>query len=128
MNLLLDSHAFLWLAFDDPRLSPVARAVAVDPANQLHLSVVTIWELAIKINKQKITFPDSLQRMIEDGQIEFGLLILPVTMEHAHYTVGLPPHHDDPFDRMLIAQSHVEGLRLVTKDRRLADYGVPIVW
>jgi PIN domain nuclease of toxin-antitoxin system len=128
MRYLLDSHTFLWLAFDDPALSAAARSIAVDRGSRLYLSVVTIWELAIKINKGKLTFPQPLQRLVEDGMYEFKLEILPVTAEDAHYTIHLPNHHDDPFDRMLIAQANVRGLKLITKDSRLAAYDVPLIW
>jgi len=128
VKLLLDSHAFLWLALDDPKLTQKARELLTSSESNLFLSSATIWELAIKESSGKLKLGAPLERLVEDGVMEFGISYLPVTPRHAHYVSHLPRHHADPFDRMLIAQCHVEAMRLVSGDSKLEAYGVPIVW
>jgi PIN domain nuclease of toxin-antitoxin system len=128
VKLLLDSHAFLWLADDSPKLSASARARIDDPQSEIYLSAATIWELSIKLSKGKLELQQPLERIVEDGVIEYGIRYLPVSHVHAHYVAVLPHHHGDPFDRMLIAQAHVEGMHLVSADASLAVYGVPVIW
>ena len=119
-RLLLDTHAFLWWLADDPQLSPEARAAIAEPANRVYVSAVTGWEIAIKRALGKLDAPDGLESAVEQEGFEH----LPVRFGHGERAGALPPHHRDPFDRMLIAQCEVEGLELVSADSAMADYPI----
>lgn len=123
MNLLLDTHAVLWWLDDDPTLSDAARAEISDPENTVYLSAVAVWEMRIKQGIGKLDLPDDFDEVL-DGQ---AFSKLPVTVDHAHTIAGLPAIHRDPFDRMLVAQAVVEGMTIVTWDRRIAEYGVDVL-
>lgn len=127
MKLLLDTHAFLWF-FDTPdKLSPTVRAALADPANACFLSVVSVWEIQIKLALGKL----ALSQTVEDAitlAINDGLQILPAELNHVFGLSGLPRHHSDPFDRLLIAQALFEGLTLVTRDAKFRQYSVPLLW
>ncbi len=124
MILLLDAHALVWWLADTPRLSPVARGAIADAANDVVVSAATVWELAIKRSAGKITLADDPAVAIEAA----GFSGVSVTMADAEVAAALPPHHRDPFDRMLVAQAQTEGLTLVTHDRLLEPYDVEILW
>lgn len=121
MRLLLDTHVLIW--FDSgARLSPVAtRAIA--EAAEVYVSAVSGWEIAIKAALGKLT----TNRTVAEACEEAGILELPILLRHTAALAALPPHHRDPFDRMLIAQAMTEGLTLVTRDRALAAYDVGIL-
>ena len=119
-RLLLDTHAFLWWLVDAPKLADGARAAIADPRNEVLVSAITGWEIAVKRAKGRMTAPDNLMSMIDDK----GLTHLPLTFYHAEQAAILPMHHRDPFDRFLIAQSQAEGLVLVTRDAHIPLYGV----
>jgi PIN domain nuclease of toxin-antitoxin system len=123
MNLLLDSHALLWWMDDNPRLGPAARE-AIGGAGNVSVSMVSIWEIAIKagLGKLSVDVDELLANVRRDG---FGLL--PITAADCLAIVRLPRHHGDPFDRMLVAQAHGRGLTLVSDDRNFAAYGVACV-
>jgi PIN domain nuclease of toxin-antitoxin system len=121
--LLLDTHVFLWWRADDRRLGREARAAIAD-ADVVFVSAATAWEAAIKAALGRLRLPAS----IEAGVEESGFDKLAITFAHAERAATLPKHHADPFDRMLIAQSEIEDLVLVTHDRALAPYARPIVW
>jgi PIN domain nuclease of toxin-antitoxin system len=125
MKLLLDTHLLLWAADDSDSLSPAARALIEDPANDLLFSAVSIWEISIKHGLKRADFkiePHVFMRALLDG----GYGELPLTSKHA-VTVGLlPPIHKDPFDRILIAQAQSEGITLLTADPIVARYPGPV--
>ena len=125
MKLLLDSHAFLWWLADAPELSPSARASVADPNNLVLVSAATIWEVEIKraLGRLEVGSADLVYEIEANG---FGEL--PIRARHAAAAAGLPRHHGDPFDRMLVAQSQVEGLVCVTRDPAFESYGVPCLW
>lgn len=123
MRLLLDTHALLWWMARLPRLGVAARAAIDSPASDVHVSAVTASEIAIKKALGKLTAPDDLQEQV----ISNGFTELRLTIAHGLAMGELPLHHKDPFDRMLIAQARVEGLTLVTSDRAMSDYDVPIL-
>jgi PIN domain nuclease of toxin-antitoxin system len=123
LRLLLDTHVVLWWLGDLPALQPAARQLVADPMNPVFVSAASAWEIAIKRALGKLDAPDDLAGAVADA----GFSSLPITMDHAHEAGALPPHHADPFDRMLVAQAHVEGLTLLTTDRRLEDYGGAVV-
>jgi len=125
MNLLLDSHAYLWWLMDAPELSPSAREAMADPANTILVSAATIWEIEIKRALGRLDVGDGdLVAEIEAN----GFGELPVRARHAEAAATLPRHHDDPFDRMLIAQSVAEGLTCVTRDRVFEEYEAVRLW
>jgi PIN domain nuclease of toxin-antitoxin system len=123
MRLLLDTHAVLWWTDESNRLSKPVREAIVQ-ADEVLVSAASAWEAAIKVAAGRLTSPGRLS----DAVAASGFKELPVTFRHAEAAASLPPHHRDPFDRMLVAQAIVEGLTLVTHDRLLAAYGMPVLW
>lgn len=123
MSLILDTHAALWWLSDDSRLSPLAAEHIAGSRTPPVVSAVSVWEVAIKTAIGKLTG----ERLL-DLAAEAGLEILPMSGEHAQAAGELPPHHSDPFDRVLVAQAQLEGLVLVSRDRRLTAYDVPVLW
>lgn len=121
MRLLLDTHALLWWLADDPALSHDATAAIADPHSSVFVSAATAWEIAIKQALGKLEAPSDLERQLELNRFES----LAITVSHASAAGTLPRHHDDPFDRMLVAQALAEGLTVVTRDPRIGRYGVP---
>ena len=122
MTLLLDAHAFLWWVFEDRRLGAKAHAAIAD--NQCLVSAVTVWEIAIMRATGKLAAPEDLVGALARE----GFEELPVTAAHGEAAGALPPHHRDPFDRMLVAQAKAERLTVLTVDPAFAAYGVPVVW
>ena len=120
MRLLLDTHALLWWLDDDARLEKSA-AEAIAGAEFVAVSAASAWEVSIKQAIGTLTGPDDLSAELATN----GFTELPVTIAHALAAGALPPHHLDPFDRMLVAQSRLEDLTLVTRDVRIAAYGIP---
>lgn len=121
MRLLLDTHTLLW-ALDRPRvLSRDARAAIADPANDVAVSAVSVWELSLKARKL------DARPNLSAELARFGFAPLAITWDHAAEVAALPLHHRDPFDRLLIAQARVEGLRIVTRDQAFEPYGVPLL-
>lgn len=125
MKLLLDTHAFLFWVSDDRRLPRRARAAIADPRSAVHLSAASVWEIRIKVAKGKLTtsFADVPE---EARRHRFDLL--PITADHAQRAGDLPLRHEDPFDRMLIAQAMLEDARLVTGDSVFGACGVATLW
>ncbi len=121
-RLLLDTEALIWWDASDPRLGPRARALIRD-APEVYVSSASAWEIAIKVAIGKL----KTKRQAAEAVAESGFAQLPVTFEHAAATGGLPAHHGDPFDRLIIASAHVEGLTIVSSDGRFAMYDVPLV-
>lgn len=119
MRLLLDTHVLLWWLADDPALSKQARQlIANEP--EVFASAASAWEIAIKRALGKLEAPEDLPAVLAAG----GIGRLPIEFEHAAIAGALPRHHDDPFDRMLVAQAQHEGLTLLTNDTRISRYGV----
>ncbi len=123
MKLLLDTHAALWWQSEDRRLGREARR-AIALAEIVWVSAAAGWEAALKVAKGRLRLrePFGIMVMADD------FTELPVTLKHAREFELLPRHHGDPFDRLLIAQARVEGATIVTHDRALEPYGVPIIW
>ena len=122
MRLLLDTHALLWWLADEG-LTGQAREAIADPANLVAVSAASAWEISIKKALGKLAAPDDLEHQVQAG----GFLPLPITIAHGVAAGQLVRHHEDPFDRMLIAQARAEGLTIVTRDKRFADYDVPLM-
>ena len=116
----MDTHVLLWALESESNLSEDARQALVDPANDVFVSAVCIWEVAIKRALGKLRAPDHLAATVEAA----GFSELPVTFVHAEQAGSLPKLHGDPFDRMLVAQAQIEGLTLVTADANILQYPV----
>jgi PIN domain nuclease of toxin-antitoxin system len=124
VRCLLDTHVLLWWIEDNPRLRQRLRAIITDPGNDIAVSAATIWEAAIKRALGKLRFETPvLLDTLDRGDIR----VLSITAEHALAAGDLPRHHEDPFDRMLVAQAMAEGLTLITGDPWLRRYRVAIV-
>lgn len=122
MSLLLDTHLLLWAASEPQRLSAKARALLLDPANQLIFSSASLWEITIKNGFERSDFSVDSRRLWRMLLVN-GYRELSVTSEHTVAVNDLPPLHKDPFDRILVAQARVEGLTLLTADKIVAKYG-----
>ena len=125
MKLLLDTQLLLWAAGQPERLSAQARKLLEDPRNELLFSAASLWEVAIKSTLGREDFQVE-PRLLRRGLLDNGYVELPVTSEHAVGIDTLPPHHKDPFDRLLLAQALVEGVVLLTADAQLARYSGPV--
>lgn len=123
MNLLLDTCVLLWWLDDPNLLSKEALTAIEDPDNQIIVSVVSAWEIAIKKALGKLEAPENLKEMIADSEFE----LIPIDYEHAWQVKDLPSHHRDPFDRLLVSQAKIEHLTLVTRDLKLKAYNAPIL-
>ena len=120
MRLLLDTHALIWWVGDDSRLGALAREAVASPENDVFASPASVWEIGIKQKKGMLEAPHDLVAIAMRAFIE-----MPITFLHAERAGALPRHHDDPFDRMLVAQAQAEGLTIVTADAAIKRYGVP---
>ncbi len=127
MRLLLDSHVLLWSIYDPAKLSSTAANLIRNPQNVLLLSDASLWELSLKIAKGKLAYEFS-QHTFRDRIVQLGVQPLSITDHHIQRSVALPPHHADPFDRMLIAQSQIENVPLLTSDRDIARYPIRCLW
>jgi len=124
LKLLLDTHAALWFLSGDERLSENATRHLTDEANRVLLSAAVVWEIAVKRSLGKLAVPDEYLSLLLDA----GVQPLAVSVAHAAAVEHLPPHHPDPFDRMLVSQAVVEGGALVSRDDALRPYGVTLIW
>lgn len=123
MKFLLDSNAFIWTYARPTELSTIARRALGDPANDRFVSMASTWEIAVKMSIGKLAFTSDLASAIDD----IAATPLPITLAHISRLQSLPFLHRDPFDRILVAQAMEEGLTIVTRDRALKAYGVPIL-
>jgi PIN domain nuclease of toxin-antitoxin system len=128
VKLLLDTHTFIWWDSAPAKLSAAALALCGDPANQLVLSVTSLWEIQIKGQLGKLDIRLPLAEIVAHQQETNGLVILPIVQAHVLALEALPLHHRDPFDRLLVAQALVEGAALVSADPVLKAYSVDIRW
>jgi PIN domain nuclease of toxin-antitoxin system len=123
LNLLLDTHVLLWWLADSVEVKDEARTAIGDAANTVWVSAASAWEISIKRALGKLRAPGDLEGAINRS----GFSALPITLRHADLAGRLPRHHDDPFDRMLIAQASTEHLTIVTRDARFQAYGVNVL-
>ncbi len=124
MILLLDTHVLLWWVADDARLGPQARALITDPANRVLISIVSLWEIAVKARIGKLRA--DVDAVVHAAEAD-GMEHLALTTEHLRVLRDLPLHHRDPFDHALIAQAMAEGATLISDDRWMASYGLAVV-
>jgi PIN domain nuclease of toxin-antitoxin system len=127
VNLLLDTNALLWSLVDSDRLGVAARLLITEPRNVVYVSAASAWEIAIKTSLGKLSAPDTGAAWLPEALRASRFTPLSITIEHALGVERLPKHHADPFDRLLLAQAIAEQLTIVTSDRRLEAYGVPLV-
>lgn len=128
MRLLLDTHTLLWSVENPSKVSAAAMTAMQDPANDRLLSAATIWELAIKFGQGKIALSMPYSLWMTTAIADLQLTILPITVEFAERQATLPPHHKDPFDRLMVAQALVEGIPVLSADVVFDLYGVPRLW
>ncbi|MEM6403938.1 MAG: type II toxin-antitoxin system VapC family toxin [Cyanobacteria bacterium P01_D01_bin.116] len=128
MKALLDTHAFIWWVTDDSRLSSTARGIIADESNVLFLSAASAWEIVIKVRLGKLNLPEPPETYIPSRLTMNRFESLPIQMVHALQVVNLPDFHRDPFDRIIIAQSQVEKMPIVTVDTQVTRYPVDVIW
>jgi len=128
MRLLLDTHALIWAVTLDDKLSDKAKELILDADNELYLSVASIWEMSIKASLGKLILQQPIEQIINEQVQINGLNILNIEAAHALAVASLPWHHRDPFDRLIITQSKLEKLTLVSCDAAMDAYEVERVW
>lgn len=128
MRILLDTHTFLWWIMNDPRLSASAFRSIEDGRNEAFLSAASAWEIAIKCQVGKLLLPSKPQQFVAEHLSRNGFSPLPINLSHALYVFELPNLHRDPFDRMLVAQSKLENVPILTADEQIKQYGVEAIW
>lgn len=128
MRLLLDTCTFLWLAGGGGSLSAAAGTAIYNPSNDVLLSAVSVWEIATKYRRGKLSLPEPPDRLIPIERQLRGIAALGFDEESALQSLKLPPLHRDPFDRMLISQAIAHGLAIVTPDPNITQYPVRVIW
>ncbi len=127
MKLLIDSHVWIWWMADLEALSKETRNILEDPRNEIFVSTASSWEIAIKYSIGKIILPSSPEEFFLHGLAKCGFSTLKIDNLHALRVASLPLHHNDPFDRMLIAQAQVEKLPIITSDKKFSMYEVQLI-
>ena len=128
LRILLDTHTLLWAALADARLSADARTIIEDGANDIYLSAVTALEIAIKASNGRLELPEAPGPFVRHRINAFGLVELPIRVDHGTLLAELPMLHRDPFDRILVAQAQAEALPILTSDPNIARYNVDVIW
>lgn len=128
MRVLLDTHSFLWFVTADPKLSATAERLISESENEVLVSVASVWEIAIKVSLGRLPLSEPIERFVPDQLRRNGFDILPIETSHTFEVARLEFHHRDPFDRLLIAQSLVENLPLVSADSLFDRYAVQRIW
>jgi PIN domain nuclease of toxin-antitoxin system len=128
VRLLLDTHVFLWWISDTPRISDSAYDAIADPENEILMSPVSGWEISIKEALGRLELPGPPRDFVPEHIRKNRFGVLPVSMQHALEVSSLPPHHQDPFDRLLIAQARSDGIPVVSGDAAFSAYEVDVLW
>lgn len=128
MNLLVDTQTYLWWLLEPGKLQPAAAEALADAANKANFSAASSWEIAIKHRLGKLQLPQAPETFVPDSLLKTGFTPLPVQHAHALAVASLPQHHNDPFDRLLVAQAQLERMTLVTSDRAFQRYDVSVLW
>ncbi len=127
MRVLLDTHVFLWALTDSPKLSVAQKDVLESESNEVYLSVISIWELLIKVKSGKLALPEPVVAYLTKQIKENHITLLTIRVAHLAKLESLPLRHRDPFDRMLAAQSLAENMPLLSVDPRMPEYGVEVI-
>jgi PIN domain nuclease of toxin-antitoxin system len=127
MNLLLDTHTFLWFVNDDPRLSDRLKDLIENENNVSYLSIASLWEMSIKYNLGKLTLAPSYEEFVEREVISSSITLLNIELEYLKINATLPFHHRDPFDRIIIAQSMAENIPIITVDSVFNKYSIILI-
>ncbi len=127
MNLLLDTHIFLWFVNDDPRLGDRHKDLIENESNFSYLSVASLWEMSIKYNLGKLKLAPSYEDFVMREVRESSIILLNIELDHLRINASLPFHHKDPFDRIIIAQSIAENLPIITVDSIFNQYPIRLV-
>jgi PIN domain nuclease of toxin-antitoxin system len=128
MRYLLDTHAFLWFVLDDKRISTEAKSIIADSKNTIYFSAASAWEMAIKTKLARLKIIGDIEPFIIEQLSTNSFVPLSITISHALYTERLPQIHKDPFDRIIIAQSKLEDLPLISKDKKVRKYKITMAW
>ncbi|MBS1250770.1 MAG: hypothetical protein MAG431_02366 [Chloroflexi bacterium] len=128
MKVLLDTHTFLWWNLDDSHLSRRVKAIISDGSNEIFLSAVSAWEIAIKAALGRLTLPDPPEEYVPSRMTHHYIKGLPIKINHSLHVFSLENIHNDPFDRLLIAQSQLEKMPILTTDTVIAEYNVETMW
>jgi PIN domain nuclease of toxin-antitoxin system len=127
MRILVDTHCWLWMVGEPDRLSDAARDLLRDTGNELLLSAATAWEIAIKYAIGRLELPGDPVDVVSEWMVRSGVTPLPVLHSHALQVANLPPHHPDPFDRLLVAQAQLAGTPILTADAAFEGYDVEVI-
>ncbi|MCX6609977.1 MAG: type II toxin-antitoxin system VapC family toxin [Acidobacteria bacterium] len=127
MKTLLDTLVFLWAITDSPKLSVQQRDLFLDEANEVHMSVASLWEMLIQAGLGKLPLPEPAIEYLVRQMDQIRILLLPIRIAHLAELQKLPPLHRDPFDRMLVAQAKAEKMRMLSVDLRMREYGVEVI-
>jgi len=125
---LLDTHTLLWFLQGNPRLSPKAKGLVEDQGNRVLVSIVSCWEIAIKTGQGTMNLSEPSRTLLQRELPGNDLELLPISLDHATAVEGLPRHHKDPFDRLLIAQAMIEGVPIISVDGVFDHYPVRRIW
>jgi PIN domain nuclease of toxin-antitoxin system len=125
---LLDTHAMYWYIEGDPQLSATAQTLIQDASNEILISPASYWEIAIKISVGKWKLNRTYDEFMDIALNKYGFHVLPILPTHTASVIGLPFHHRDPFDRLLVAQALVENIPIVSNDAALDAYGIKRLW
>jgi PIN domain nuclease of toxin-antitoxin system len=128
LRVLVDTHTFLWALLHDRRLPAKAKRILTSDTDELVFSLVSIWEIAIKIKTGKLNTIGSSVAYIREEMNAYGMELLPIRYEHILQLEALPRNHGDPFDRLLVAQAISESLPILSGDEKLKEYGVKLIW
>lgn len=128
MRALLDTHTFLWWNQNAPQISEQAHSFLANRQNEIYFSAVSAWEIAIKYARGRLTLPEPPDQYIANRLTLHRFIPLNIEIKHTAQVYDLPDLHRDPFDRLLIVQSKIEGLPLLTADIMLAEYQIEIIW
>lgn len=128
MRVLIDTHVFIWWTSDVKKLSSRVHDLLLDPSTEAVLSMVSIWEMQIKLSLGKLQFRTTLSELVDDEINRNRIELLPLSLSHIYALSNLPNHYRDPFDRILIAQSMEENLQILSIDEKFVAYGVKRLW
>lgn len=128
MKVLLDTNAFIWSQGDRARYSKTAERIFLDPDVELHVSIVSVWEMAIKSAIGKLKLPEPIETLVPKELIRNDISLLSLSFEHVARSERLPLHHRDPFDRLIIAQAQLESMPILTSDANFDKYSITRLW